>query len=47
VGAFPDGQSALLLVAACPRHVVAARRDTWRYLVAAFLITDEVKAKSA
>jgi transposase-like protein len=32
VGAFPDGQSALMLVAARLRHVAATKRGTKRYL---------------
>jgi putative transposase len=32
VGAFPDGQSALMLVAASLRHVSATTWDTKRYL---------------
>jgi transposase-like protein len=32
VGAFPDGHSALMLVAARPRHVVGTRWGTRKYL---------------
>ena len=32
VGAFPDGHSALMLVAAQLRHVAATKGDTKRYL---------------
>jgi hypothetical protein len=32
VGAFPDGKSALMLVAARLRHVVGAKWGTRRYL---------------
>jgi putative transposase len=32
VGAFPDGKSALMLVAARLRHVAATKWDTKRYL---------------
>lgn len=32
VGAFPDGQSALILVAARLRHVAGTRWGSWRYL---------------
>jgi transposase-like protein len=32
VGAFPDGQSALMLAAARLRHIVGTNRSTKRYL---------------
>ena len=35
VGAFPDGQSALMLVAARLRHIAATKWGTKRYLTAA------------
>jgi len=47
VGAFPDGQSALMLVAARLRHVAATRWGTRRYLAAELLLTDEARAKIA
>ena len=47
VGAFPDGQSALMLVAARLRHVAATRWGSRRYLAAELLFADEVHAKTA
>jgi putative transposase len=47
VGAFPDGQSALMLVAARLRHVAATRWGARRYLAAELLLTDEARAKIA
>jgi transposase-like protein len=47
VGAFPDGQSALMLVAARLRHVAATRWGSRRYLAAELLFTDEARAKIA
>ena len=47
VGAFPDGQSALMLVAARLRHVAATRWGSRRYLAAEVLFADEVHAKTA
>ena len=47
VGAFPDGQSALMLVAARLRHVAATRWGTRRYLAMELLFTDEARAKIA
>ena len=38
VGAFPDGHSALMLVAARLRHVAATRWGSRRYLVAELLL---------
>ena len=32
VGAFPDGNSALMLVSACLRHIASAKRDCVRYM---------------
>ncbi|KIX11847.1 hypothetical protein X474_22180 [Dethiosulfatarculus sandiegensis] len=32
VGAFPDGESALMLVAARPRHVASTKWGTKKYL---------------
>ncbi len=37
VGAFPDGQSALMLVAARLRHIAATKWGTRRYLTAELL----------
>ena len=39
VGAFPDGQSALMLVAARLRHIAATKWGTKRYLAAELLQT--------
>ena len=39
VGAFPDGQSALMLVAARLRHIAATKWGTKRYLTAELLQT--------
>jgi putative transposase len=39
VGAFPDGQSALMLVAARLRHVAATRWGSRRYLSAELLLS--------
>lgn len=47
VGAFPDGQSALMLVAARLRHVAATRWGSRRYLAAELLFTDEARAQIA
>ena len=47
VGAFPDGQSALMSVAARLRHVAATRWAARRYLAAELLLTDEARAKIA
>ena len=47
VGAFPDGQSALMLVAARLRHVAATRWGLRRYLAAELLFNDEARAKIA
>ncbi len=47
VGAFPNGQSALMLVAARLRHVAARRWGSRRYLTAALVFTDEARAKIA
>ena len=47
VGAFPDGQSALMLVAVRLRHVAATRWGSRRYLAAELLFADEVHAKTA
>jgi putative transposase len=47
VGAFPDGQSALMLVAARLRHVASTRWGLRRYLAAELLFTDEARAKIA
>jgi transposase-like protein len=45
VGAFPDGQSALMLVAARLRHIAGTRWGTKKYLRAELL--KEVKDKAA
>jgi len=47
VGAFPDCQSALMLVAARLRHVAATRCGSRRYLAAELLFTDEARARIA
>ncbi len=47
VGAFPDGQLALMLVAALLRHVAATRWGSRRYLAVELLLTDEARAKIA
>ena len=46
VGAFPDGQSALMLVAARLRHIAAIKWGTRRYLTAELLPGIEASAIS-
>jgi len=47
VGAFPDGQSALVLVAARRRHVAATHWGPRRHLVVKLLYADEARSKIA
>ena len=47
VGAFPDGQSALMLVAARLRHIAATKWGTKRYLAAELLQTTRRQRSAA
>ena len=47
VGAFPDGQSALMLVAARLRHIAATKWGTKRYLTAELLQTPRRQRSAA
>ena len=47
VGAFPDGQSALMLVAARLRHIAATKWGTRRYLTAELLQTTKQRRAAA
>ena len=47
VGAFPDGQSALMLVAARLRHITGTKWGTRRYLNMEPLQKQELESESA